>query len=183
MLKRATLSAKRIVVTRRCDRGVTWHVVCHQTATFMGFLSCESEDKIFWFVTWPHNCSFTWLCGWSPLILRHHFANFGVHMPYGTGNDGDCNVSFNSNSKSNSNAEDPKPEASTGGVLSSVKKGVLRNYAKLLKSPATLLKKRLRQRCFPVNFAKFQKAPFLQNSSRRLLLQCRGLQMVIIFGW
>ena len=74
------------------------------------------------------------------------------------------------------------PEASTGGVLSSVKKGVLRNYAKLLKSPATLLKKRLRQRCFPVNFAKFQKAPFLQNSSRRLLLQCQGLQMVIIFG-
>ena len=36
--------------------------------------------------------------------------------------------------------------------------------------PATLLKKRLWHRCFPVNFAKFQRAPFLQNTSGRLLL-------------
>ena len=31
--------------------------------------------------------------------------------------------------------------------------------------PATLLKKRLRHRCFPVNFTKFLKTSFLQNSS------------------
>ena len=36
--------------------------------------------------------------------------------------------------------------------------------------PATWLKKRLWRRCFPVNFAKFLRIPFLQNTSRRLLL-------------
>ena len=36
--------------------------------------------------------------------------------------------------------------------------------------PATWLKKRLWRRCFPVNFAKFLRTPFLQNSSRWLLL-------------
>ena len=36
--------------------------------------------------------------------------------------------------------------------------------------PATLLKKRLRHRCFPVNFVKFLGIPFLQNISGRLLL-------------
>ena len=48
----------------------------------------------------------------------------------------------------------------------SVRKGVLRNYAR----PGTLLKKRLWHRCFPVNFAKFLRLPFLQNTSGRLLL-------------
>ena len=36
--------------------------------------------------------------------------------------------------------------------------------------PATLLKKRLWQRRFPVNFAKFLRTPFLKNISGRLLL-------------
>ena len=36
--------------------------------------------------------------------------------------------------------------------------------------PVTLLKKRLQRRCFPVNFVKFLRTPFLQNTSRRLLL-------------
>ena len=36
--------------------------------------------------------------------------------------------------------------------------------------PATLLKKRLWYRCFPVNFAKFPRTTFLQNTSGRLLL-------------
>ena len=36
--------------------------------------------------------------------------------------------------------------------------------------PATLLKKSLWYRCFPVNFAKFLRTPFLQNISGRLLL-------------
>ena len=67
-----------------------------------------------------------------------------------------------------------------------VKKGVLRNFPKftgkhLCRSlflnnvaclgPATLLKKRLWYRCFPVNFAKFLRRPFLQNTPGRLLLQ------------
>ena len=37
---------------------------------------------------------------------------------------------------------------------------------------AGLLKERLCHRCFPVNFTKFLRTPFLQNTSRRLLLQC-----------
>ena len=36
--------------------------------------------------------------------------------------------------------------------------------------PATLLKKRFWHRCFPVNFAKFLRTTFLQNTSGRLLL-------------
>ena len=72
--------------------------------------------------------------------------------------------------------------------MCSVKKSVLRNFEKFTGkhlcqsiffnkvaglsprlSPATLLKKRLWHRCFPVNFAKFLRTPFLQNTSRRLL--------------
>ena len=67
----------------------------------------------------------------------------------------------------------------------SVKQYVLRNFAKLTGKhlcqslffnkvaglrPATLLKKRLLHRCFPVNFAKFLKIPFSQKTSGRLLL-------------
>ena len=36
---------------------------------------------------------------------------------------------------------------------------------------ATLLKKRLCHKCFPVNFVKFLRTPFLQNTSGRLLLK------------
>ena len=36
--------------------------------------------------------------------------------------------------------------------------------------PATLLKKRLWYRCFPMNFVKFLRTTFLQNTSERLLL-------------
>ena len=64
-------------------------------------------------------------------------------------------------------------------------KSVLRNLAdlqentctrvsfliKLQAGPATLLKKRLGHRCFPVSFAKFLKTPFSQNTSERLLLK------------
>ena len=65
------------------------------------------------------------------------------------------------------------------------KKGVLRNFAKFTEKhlcqslffnkvaglrPATLLKKRLWHRCFPVDFMKFLRIYFLQNTSGRLLL-------------
>ena len=36
--------------------------------------------------------------------------------------------------------------------------------------PATLLKKRLWHRCFPANFVKFLRTPFLQTTSERLVL-------------
>ena len=66
----------------------------------------------------------------------------------------------------------------------SLRKCVLRNFAKftgkhlcqslffnkVVGLPATLLKKRLWHRCFPVNFVKFLRTPFLQNTSGRLLL-------------
>ena len=62
----------------------------------------------------------------------------------------------------------------------SMQKGALRNFTKftgkhLCQSlfgvrPATLLKKRLKHRCFPVNFMKFLRTPVLQNTSRRLIL-------------
>ena len=66
----------------------------------------------------------------------------------------------------------------------SVRKGVFGNFAKfkgkdlcqglffnkVAGRPATLLKKRLWHGCFPVNFAKFLRTPFLQNTSGRLLL-------------
>ena len=42
----------------------------------------------------------------------------------------------------------------------------------------TLLKKRLKNRYFPVNFVKFLRTPFLQNTSARLLLviERKGVQ-------
>ena len=62
-------------------------------------------------------------------------------------------------------------------------KDVLRNFAKFtgkhqcqshslnkVAGLETLLRKRLCRRCFPVNFAKFLRTPFLQSTSRRLLL-------------
>ena len=67
----------------------------------------------------------------------------------------------------------------------SMKKGVLRNFTKFTGNhlcqslffnkvaglrPATLLKKRLWHRRFPVNFVKFLRTPSLQNTSGRLLL-------------
>ena len=36
--------------------------------------------------------------------------------------------------------------------------------------PVTLLKKRLWQRCFPVNFVKFLRTPLLQNTSGQLTI-------------
>ena len=51
-----------------------------------------------------------------------------------------------------------------------VQKGVLGNFANFLRS-ATLLKKRLWHSCFPVNFAKFIRTPFLIEHLRWLLLK------------
>ena len=50
-------------------------------------------------------------------------------------------------------------------------------------APATLLKKRLWLRSFPVNFAKFLRTPFLQTTSGRLLLTgiYHKVDVVILF--
>ena len=67
----------------------------------------------------------------------------------------------------------------------SARKGVLKNFEKFTEKRlcqslflnkfvdlrlATLLKNRLWQKCFPVNFAKFLRTHLLQNNSGRLLL-------------
>ena len=71
----------------------------------------------------------------------------------------------------------------------SVRKGVLRNFTKFTRKylcqilffnkaaglrPATLLKKRLWHRCFPVNVVEFLRTPLLQNTSGRLLLSVKS---------
>ena len=65
------------------------------------------------------------------------------------------------------------------------KKVVLKNFEKFtgkhLCRPATLLKKRLWQWCFPVNFANFFKNTFLQNTSGWLPLykhKCSGYSTI-----
>ena len=67
----------------------------------------------------------------------------------------------------------------------SIKKGVLKNFAKFTEKhlyqnlffngvaclrPAILLKKKLWHRRFPVNFTRSLRTPFSQNTSRRLLM-------------
>ena len=56
----------------------------------------------------------------------------------------------------------------------SIKKGVLKisqnSQENTCARPATLSKKRLWHKCFPVNFAKFQRTIFLLNTSGRLFL-------------
>ena len=64
----------------------------------------------------------------------------------------------------------------------SVRKDVLKNFAKFLGKhlcqdlfmselkASNFIKKRLRHKCFPADFAKFLRTPFLQNTSGQLLL-------------
>ena len=65
----------------------------------------------------------------------------------------------------------------------SYKKGVLRNFAKFtgkhLCQSLFLLKKRLRHRCFPVNFARFLRTPFLTEHLWWLLLY----KVITFFPW
>ena len=49
----------------------------------------------------------------------------------------------------------------------------------VLPQPAILLKKRLWHRCFPMNFAKFLRTAFLQNTSERLLRNYATLQCTL----
>ena len=60
-------------------------------------------------------------------------------------------------------------QSSKGATVVFCKKGVLKNLAKFTGKcwlrPAILLKKRIQHRCFPMNFAKFSKTPFPENTS------------------
>ena len=75
------------------------------------------------------------------------------------------------------------------------KKGLVRNFAKFTGKhlcqrlffnkvtglrPVTLLKKSLWHRCFPVNFTKFLRTAFLQNTSRRLLLNSNDINFILL---
>ena len=77
------------------------------------------------------------------------------------------------------------------------KKVVLRNFVKFTGKhlcqflflnkvvgmrPATLLKKRLWHRCFPVNFDRFFKIPVWRKTSGRLLLNLQWLQWIQLFS-
>ena len=62
----------------------------------------------------------------------------------------------------------------------SVNKGVLRNFAKFTGKHHEFIKMRLQHRCLPVNFAKFLRTSFLQNTSERLLL-CMRTESTIPF--
>ena len=77
------------------------------------------------------------------------------------------------------------------------KKGILRNFAKFTGTqpcqsfffnkvaglaPATLLKKRLWHRCFPVNFVKFLRTPFyIEHLWWLLLLMCNSFRRTASF--
>ena len=58
---------------------------------------------------------------------------------------------------------------------------LLCNHIEIGLRPATLLKKRLWRRCFPVNFAKFVRTPSLQNTSGRQLLSLTHFFPVLHF--
>ena len=76
-------------------------------------------------------------------------------------------------------------EAATGGVRCSMKKGVLKNFQNSKESTCiraffhkvvvtTLLKKRLRHKCFLVSFAKFLRTLFFEITWGRLRLPCQS---------
>ena len=65
------------------------------------------------------------------------------------------------------------------------RKVIIKNFAKFTGKqqclrPATLLKKRLWHSCFPVNFAKFLRTPFLQNTSGCCFLR---FLFITVFFW
>ena len=61
----------------------------------------------------------------------------------------------------------------------SVKKGILKNCAKFTENTCarvSFFKISLWHRCFPVNFAKFLRTPFLQNTSGRVTVCFKRMQ-------
>ena len=76
----------------------------------------------------------------------------------------------------------------------SMKKGVLRNFTKFTGkhlcqtlffskvAGCNFFKKRFWHKCFPVNFVKFLRKPYLQNTSERLTSRSSRLQMLFKLG-
>ena len=84
------------------------------------------------------------------------------------------NTSWNVNSSRGASICAQKHRSSRSEVF--LGKGVLRNFAKFRgKYLCQSLKKRLWYKCFPVNFAKFLRTYFSQNTSGRLLLKIKLL--------
>ena len=80
--------------------------------------------------------------------------------------------------KLSENSRSRHPRYSAKNVFSEISQNSQENTCarvsfliKLQARSATVLKKGLWHRCFPVNFAKFLRTPFLQNTLRRLLLK------------
>ena len=111
-------------------------------------------------------------------ILNCCFNSFTLEYP--------CNVNAFHYKLTTLHGDDKTQQKQSPEVFcGSVRKDILRNFAKFTGKHlchslffnkvaglrrATLLKKRLWHGCFPVNFAKFLRTPFLQNTSGRLLL-------------
>ena len=94
-------------VTWLCGWGLL--IFSHYHAKLGVHRSCESEDIAFFIchVTTILKCHVTLWVG---------SLDLGVHRPYGTGNNGACNISSNSNNipNSNSNPEVPIPRFTNG---------------------------------------------------------------------
>ena len=98
-------------VHRPCESGNITSLICHVTTWSMRLMTLrvgsphvKVEMYLLLLAPWPQCGSVTWLCGWGPLNLSDHPAKFRVHRPYGTENNGVCNISSSSNSISNSNS-------------------------------------------------------------------------------
>ena len=83
--------------------------------------------------------------------------------------------------------ESGEPKAATKDVLKNFAKFTGKHLCQCLFfkevagfRPVTLLKKRLWRRCFPVNFANFVGALFLQNATGRLPLQSLSLEISLM---
>ena len=124
------------------------------SATVLETRTTYFKKEIHFFIDQPLTCRFFMLCCIQSLFLNQSGNQFSLYR------------------------QKQPPEVF-------YKKGVLRNFAKFtgkylcqslffnkvagLRS-LTLIKNKLWCRCFPVNFAKLLRTPFLQNASGRLLL-------------
>ena len=150
---------------------IHWFCNLHNTG------SCKKPMSIFnWFRCWRNNCGKLQTAGRSKCSIEKHFwqqieKSWGKYGRLSS----IMHVTLLKKNFITNIFRKNVPISFTAAILQnttrsshwrcSIRKGVLR--------PATLLKKRLRHRSFPVNFAKFLRTPFLQNTSGQLLLYHR----------
>ena len=96
----------------------------------------------------------------------------------------DSSFSFNIKLAWESNNPGEKDDANRhneGRFLYHFKESVRKQITEMISAYfATLLKERLWHRCFPVNFTKFLRISFLQNTSGRLLLHLLNLHLNLV---